>query len=34
MFRMAAILGTELFDHFPIATFDYPAKRIVLHLPS
>jgi hypothetical protein len=29
-FGIAAILGTELFQHFPVVTFDYPAARAVL----
>jgi hypothetical protein len=29
-FGIAAILGTELFEHFPVVTFDYSAARAVL----
>lgn len=29
-FGVAAILGTELFEHFPVVTFDYSATRAVL----
>ncbi len=27
---IAAILGTELFEHFPVVTFDYSALRVTL----
>jgi hypothetical protein len=30
MLGIAAILGTDVFEHFPVVTFDYPAARITL----
>ena len=30
MLGVAAILGTELFEHFPVVTFDYSGPRVVL----
>ena len=32
MLGLAAILGTEILDHFPKVTFDYPASVARLHL--
>ncbi len=34
MLGIEAILGTEIFDHFPAVTFDYPASVARLYPPG